>query len=41
MFAQPAWKLHFILRDLVVGNKFRAGLVNPSICERHAILQLG
>lgn len=41
MFAQSAWKLLFILRNLAVGNKFRAGLVSTYICERHAIFQLG
>lgn len=41
MFAQLAGKLLCVLRDLAVGNKFRAGLASPFICERHAALQLG
>lgn len=41
MFTQAAWKFLFILRDLLVGNKFRAGLASTFICERHAVLQLG
>ena len=33
MFAQSAWKLLFILRNLAVGNKFMAGLVSTHLWE--------
>lgn len=40
MLTQVAWKPHFILRDLTVGNRFRGGSENPFVYERQAILQL-